>query len=50
VYKKRPAKAETHRALADVRESIAELRYYRESMLRAPETHTTEVGSGEQLA
>jgi oligoribonuclease len=40
VYKKRPHKAETHRALADVRESIAELRYYREHMLKpvdAPE-------------
>jgi len=36
VYKKRPHKAETHRALADVRESIAELRYYREHMLRSP--------------
>jgi len=36
VYKHRPHKAETHRALADVRESIAELRYYREHMLRAP--------------
>jgi oligoribonuclease len=36
VYKKRPHKAETHRALADVRESIAELRYYREHMLLAP--------------
>jgi oligoribonuclease len=34
VYKKRPHKAETHRALADVRESIAELRYYREHMLK----------------
>ena len=38
VYKKRPHKAETHRALADVRESIAELRYYREHMLLAPPT------------
>ena len=37
VYRKRPAKAETHRALADVRESIAELRYYREAMLRPPD-------------
>src|SRR5687767_6697304 len=37
-YKKRPGKAETHRALDDVRESIAELRYYRESMLRPPDT------------
>jgi oligoribonuclease len=36
VYKHRPHKVETHRALADVRESIAELRYYREHMLRAP--------------
>jgi oligoribonuclease len=34
VYRARPAKAEEHRALADVRESIAELRYYREHMLR----------------
>ena len=38
VYKKRPHKAETHRALADVRESIAELRFYREHMLLAPPT------------
>jgi oligoribonuclease len=36
VYKKRPDKTETHRALADVRESIAELQYYREHMLVAP--------------
>jgi oligoribonuclease len=36
VYAKRPGKAETHRALADIRESIAELRYYREHMLRMP--------------
>jgi oligoribonuclease len=36
VYKGRPGKAETHRALADVRESIAEMRYYRENMLRPP--------------
>ncbi|HXY92156.1 MAG TPA: oligoribonuclease [Acidimicrobiia bacterium] len=37
VYRKRPAKEETHRALADVFESIAELRYYREAMLKAPD-------------
>ena len=37
VYKKRPGKAETHRALDDVRESISELRYYREAMLRPSE-------------
>jgi len=37
VYKGRPGKTETHRALADVRESIAEMKYYREHMLRAVE-------------
>ncbi len=37
VYKGRPGKAETHRALDDVRESIAELRYYREHILREAE-------------
>jgi len=37
IYRNRPAKAETHRALADVLESIAELRYYREQMLRSGE-------------
>jgi oligoribonuclease len=37
VYRKRPGKVETHRALADVRESIAELRYYRDAMLVRPE-------------
>jgi oligoribonuclease len=38
VYRTRPSKAEEHRALADVRESIAELRYYREHMLRPADT------------
>jgi oligoribonuclease len=33
LYRKRPAKEEVHRALADVLESIAELRYYRDAML-----------------
>lgn len=33
VYRGRPAKKETHRALADIRESIEELRYYRATML-----------------
>ncbi|HEY3673835.1 MAG TPA: oligoribonuclease [Acidimicrobiia bacterium] len=37
VYKGRPGKTETHRALADVRESIAEMKYYREHMLRRPD-------------
>jgi oligoribonuclease len=36
VYRKRPGKTEAHRALADVRESIAELAYYRTAMLRPP--------------
>ncbi len=36
VYSKRPGKAETHRALSDIRESVAELRFYREHMLRPP--------------
>ncbi len=49
VYRKRPAKVETHRALADVHESIAELRYYREAMLR-PAAETSAPPSGEQLA
>jgi oligoribonuclease len=40
VYKQRPAKRETHRALDDVRESIGELRYYRDTMLRPVETPT----------
>jgi oligoribonuclease len=35
VYRKRPNKTETHRALADVHESIAELVYYRDHMLLA---------------
>ncbi len=35
-YRRRPAKAEGHRALADVRESLAELRYYREAVFRSP--------------
>jgi oligoribonuclease len=34
VFKKRPGKKETHRALDDVHESIAELAYYRDAMLR----------------
>jgi oligoribonuclease len=37
VYKKRPGKAETHRALDDIRESVAELRYYRDAIMRPPD-------------
>jgi len=36
VYRKRPAKQEAHRALADIRESIAELAYYRDHFLALP--------------
>jgi oligoribonuclease len=37
VYKRRPGKQETHRALDDIRESIEELRFYRANMLLPPE-------------
>jgi oligoribonuclease len=37
IYSKRPSKAEAHRALDDIRESIAELRYYREKLFIAPD-------------
>ena len=36
VYKKRPNKAENHRALDDIRESIEELRFYREHLFIEP--------------
>jgi len=36
IYRKRPAKTEQHRALDDVRESIDELRYYRETIFTKP--------------
>jgi oligoribonuclease len=36
IYRKRPGKAENHRALDDIQESIAELRYYREQMFAPP--------------
>jgi oligoribonuclease len=35
IYTKRPGKAEQHRALDDVRESLAELRFYRERLFTA---------------
>jgi oligoribonuclease len=37
VYRARPSKKETHRALDDIRESVAELRYYRATMLKPAE-------------
>jgi oligoribonuclease len=36
IYSKRPGKAEQHRALDDIRESIEELRFYREKLFTAP--------------
>lgn len=36
IYAKRPSKTEQHRALDDIRESIEELRYYREKLLVPP--------------
>jgi oligoribonuclease len=38
LYRKRPAKAEQHRAIGDILESIAELRYYRETLFAVPAT------------
>ena len=38
LYRQRPGKAEHHRALDDIRESIEELRFYRDNLLRLPET------------
>lgn len=35
-YRRRPGKQETHRALLDVRDSIAELAYYRDAFLALP--------------
>jgi oligoribonuclease len=36
VYKGRPSKSEAHRALDDIRESLEELRYYRDHFLTLP--------------
>ncbi len=38
VYAQRPDKGETHRALEDITESIAELQYYRANMMGPPGT------------
>ena len=40
LYRQRPGKAEHHRALDDIRESIEELRFYRDNLLHLPETPT----------
>jgi len=36
--RRRPEKATSHRALDDILESIAELRFYREALMIPPET------------
>ena len=38
--KKAPRKAGGHRAMDDIRESVAELAYYRSAVFREPETET----------
>ena len=45
VYKGRPDKRETHRALDDIRESIEELRFYRDQFLQLPPTDTAAAGA-----
>ena len=45
VYKGRPGKRETHRALDDIRESIEELRFYRDRFLQLPPTGDEEVAT-----
>ncbi len=45
-----PSKNETHRALADVRDSIAEMRYYREHMLRRRRRRATRQPSSSRRA
>ena len=42
VYKGRPGKRETHRALDDIRESLEELRFYRDRFLQLPTAETPE--------
>lgn len=37
IYRKRPGKTEQHRAFDDIRESIEELRFYRDNFLVTPE-------------
>ncbi len=43
-YRRRPKKAETHRALDDIRESIEELRYYRAAIMLPPAADGAAVG------
>lgn len=50
VYKKRPSKTEKHRALDDIRESVAELGYYRETIMQPPEQKPTPAASDAEPA
>jgi oligoribonuclease len=50
IYRRRPGKAEQHRALDDIGESIAELRYYREHMLRESAARAAPAAASEQAA
>ena len=45
IYRKRPGKAEHHRALDDIRESIEELRFYRDNLLRLPDDRDRETAA-----
>jgi oligoribonuclease len=45
-YSRRPGKTELHRALDDIRESIAELRFYREQMFIAAADRVPDAPSG----
>lgn len=47
IYRKRPGKAENHRALDDIRESIEELRFYREQLFLQPAVSEQSVQSAE---
>jgi oligoribonuclease len=45
IYSQRPGKAEQHRALDDVRESLSELRFYRERLFTASNPADTGTGT-----
>lgn len=45
-YRRRPGKQETHRALLDVRDSIAELAFYRDAFLALPDDAPPDDGEG----
>jgi oligoribonuclease len=50
IYTKRPGKAEQHRALDDVRESLAELQFYREHLFTAPNPGATDAAAASPAA